>query len=196
MIIIGLTGRARSGKDTFCQLLKEADSRILVDRIAFADALKQDLARASGIPTSLASIDKERWRPVWQLWGTEIMRHYHGPDYWVKRAMAEIDKAEWPSHGYIAHVMVITDVRFNSEAKAIKDRGGHIIRIERPESWTKKIASIFRKEHRSETELKSIPVDAVVRQTDCDGLKREALRLAACIVNSPSEWLHAFQSGH
>lgn len=189
MILIGLTGRARSGKDTFCRLMREAFSgRAEIERISFADALKQQLANASGISVGQAEIDKERWRPVWQLWGTEIMRHYYGPNYWVDLALDTIIPNT-------ASIWVVTDVRFKSEADAIRARGGYIFRIERPESWTKKIASIFRKEHRSETELRSIPVDAVVRQTDYDGLKREAQRLAGCISCSESAWLQRFQDG-
>ena len=42
-MVIGLSGTARSGKDTFFRLLKKELGDLDCERVAFADALKNDL---------------------------------------------------------------------------------------------------------------------------------------------------------
>lgn len=94
-------------------------------------------------------------RKLLQLLGTECGRSIH-PNIWInslfsdyigKRDLEEVKGKEvfrllpdmYPN-------WIITDCRFPNEAKAVKDRGGLIIRINRPINhsliWTKKIDSL------------------------------------------------------
>jgi hypothetical protein len=176
MIIIGLTGRSRSGKDELWQQL----ARVLtvgpefsmfwrqVWRFAFADSLKREVASAFGIHPDDCDKDKESWRPLWQHWGM-MRRKHNGDDYWVNKVWEQMDELQ-----LTLKVVVITDVRFLNEAKAIKDRGGIIIRVIRPQRKTiwKTIVGLLQRgsDHISETEMDKIDADMVVLN---DGTKEE-----------------------
>lgn len=72
-------------------------------------------------------------REFLQKLGTNALRNGLHDNVWVNALMADYeglydidtDKTTWPN-------WIITDVRFPNEAKAIKDKGGVIIRINRP----------------------------------------------------------------
>ncbi len=72
-------------------------------------------------------------RLMLQLLGTECGRQIIHPNIWVNALFAdyEVNKSEWLSE--INSKWIITDVRFPNEAQAIKDKGGIVIRVERPE---------------------------------------------------------------
>jgi hypothetical protein len=62
-------------------------------------------------------------RKILQLLGTEAGREIIHPNIWVNSLFADYTTdSNW----------IITDVRFPNEAQAIKDRGGIVIRVERP----------------------------------------------------------------
>jgi hypothetical protein len=67
-------------------------------------------------------------RDFLQKLGTDAMRMGLHPNVWVNAIMADYvpdedgDLPNW----------IITDVRFPNEAQAIKDKGGIIIRVDRP----------------------------------------------------------------
>lgn len=60
-------------------------------------------------------------RMLMQMLGTEFGRDMVHPNLWVNALMNEYKKQKW----------LVTDVRFPNEAKAIKDRGGILIRLDR-----------------------------------------------------------------
>ena len=60
-------------------------------------------------------------RMLMQMIGTEFGRDMVHPNLWVNSLMNEYKRQKW----------LITDVRFFNEAKAIKDRGGILIRVNR-----------------------------------------------------------------
>jgi len=129
--LVGLVGYAQSGKDTFATALGYR-------RIAFADPLKR-LAVAcnpglADVETcKLASrVEEMGWEQVKRLYpdAREFLqdlgvgvRDILGADTWVRAAFAQYDPTQ---------ATVITDCRFPNELRAIKDRGGVIVRIERP----------------------------------------------------------------
>lgn len=127
--LIGLTGKAGSGKDTVGQYLhKWANAYTL----AFAYPIKAALA-AMGFPEPKDREAKEAviagfnfsWRELAQTLGTEWGRA-RDPDLWLKLAMQEVDHIQAVrSH----NLVVITDVRFENEAAAIRERGGQIWHI-------------------------------------------------------------------
>lgn len=148
MRLIGLSGAARSGKDTVGKYLVEKHN---FKRYAFADPLKRAAHEMFGIPLEdFHSDDKkevvnEFWgfspRQIAQLLGTEGGRELFREDLWTKRA-----ELAWLQHQeYITDIapetfgnieglsgMVVTDVRFPNEAEWIKDAGGIVIDIWRP----------------------------------------------------------------
>ena len=148
MQLIGLSGAARSGKDTVGKFLEEWH---YFKRYAFADPLKKCASEMFGLPLETfyegdREIINEFWgfspRQMLQLLGTEGGREVFGYDLWTKRAQMEWDthkEAITNSAKYVSgqHLqghngMVITDVRFENEAKFVKDQGGIILHIERP----------------------------------------------------------------
>lgn len=152
MIIIGLSGYAGSGKDLFAELASEI---VWSARVAFADALRREIAQAFGISPLELLRNKQRpnprLRPPWctdpafteilierrrdtytprevlQLWGTEY-RRAQDPEYWVKRAAEMVDACRFIGYP----VCLITDVRFPNEAAWVESAGGQVWRIERP----------------------------------------------------------------
>lgn len=79
-------------------------------------------------------------RDFLQKLGTDAMRMGLHPNVWVNALMADYQKELRieTDHPYSEHLTakypnwIITDVRFPNEAQAIKDKGGIIIRIDRP----------------------------------------------------------------
>lgn len=145
-MIIGLVGRARSGKDTASQLAIQAG----FEPIAFADSLRDVLYAANPIigyrrdwkrlglfvqPIRWAdAIDKfgyegakDRFleiRTLQQTLGTEGIRGFVDPDAWVNCVRRKIESSPHLDH-------VVTDVRFPDEAAFVKGRGGVLIKVER-----------------------------------------------------------------
>lgn len=131
--IIGLAGYAGSGKDALADMLVSLDG---FERRAFADPMKDFLVKLNplvwrngiGMNTLENIVKDEGWdkakkwpevRELLQRLGTEAGRAVLGEDIWVNALF------EKP----IIKPLVISDVRFENEARAIKSRGGIIIRI-------------------------------------------------------------------
>jgi hypothetical protein len=125
--IIGISGKKQAGKDELCKaLLKHAAVRGI--RIAFADAVKEEVAKACGVTTIFVNTNKERFRPILQWWGTDFRRYYAGDNYWVEKAFEKITNAALLGHKLI----IIPDVRFLSEAQPLTEGGAFMVRISRP----------------------------------------------------------------
>jgi hypothetical protein len=69
-------------------------------------------------------------RDFLQLLGTDAIRNGLHSNAWVNALMADYKPAKMDQ--YNPSNWIVTDVRFPNEAEAIKDRGGIIIRIDRP----------------------------------------------------------------
>jgi hypothetical protein len=126
-MIIGVSGYARSGKDTVGMILAEQHG---FERRAFADKLKQ-LALLIDPGVGSAFITSGGWekakeisyvREYLQTLGASA-RNVIGEDVWVRALFNDIDE----NKNY-----VITDVRFINEAQAIQHAGGLIVRVNRP----------------------------------------------------------------
>ena len=94
--IIGVTGFARSGKDTFYQESSKLLSRANCFRYAFADALKQEsddfLKKNVGISAFTEdSEDKELIRPFLVTYGTELRRKLN-PNCWISKVEEMIEQ--------------------------------------------------------------------------------------------------------
>ncbi len=136
MKLIGLSGFARSGKDTVGDYFTK-NFRFV--RYGFADPLKKSCAEMFGIPLDhfynpeFKEVVNEFWdispREMAQKMGTECGRQVFRDDIWIKRA--ELEYIQFRDN-FNAGGMVITDVRFANEAQWINDMGGTMIHIERP----------------------------------------------------------------
>lgn len=137
-LLIGLTGRARSGKSTAAEHLV---GTYLLEHYAFADPLRDGLMAIFNLdPTDFEGDRKEQslaWldrspRQLMQSLATEWARDTVHPDLWVMLAEQNLD--------YIINALgavlgfVISDVRFENEAALIRRRGGTVIHIFRPDA--------------------------------------------------------------
>jgi hypothetical protein len=98
-------------------------------------------------------------RKILQLLGTEAGREIIHPNIWVNSLFADYPKiVDIDDKGLdVYESWIITDVRFPNEAQAIKDRGGIVIRIERPGG-----ESHCGGAHASETALDDYDFDIVI----------------------------------
>lgn len=183
--IIGLSGPAGSGKDAAFGFIKDVLKDKDVQRDAFADRLKVSAARALGVTgdtdeclRDMNWLKKEGYigvfdeagnliggitgREYLQYYGTEAHRDVFGTDFWVEAVLDH--NAQHPYYGREPFdVLVITDVRFDNEAQAIRDCGGEVWRIERE-------TQINESAHASEAGL---PDDLIDRTIINDGTLEE-----------------------
>jgi hypothetical protein len=131
--LIGVHGKARSGKDTVARILGDEHGFV---RTAFADPLKAASAVLFGWPVDLAFSDEIKgyksplWndltgREIFQKFGTEAMRGTFGDDFWIKRWACDYSRLRKK------HSIVVSDVRTNIEADMIRGLGGLILHVER-----------------------------------------------------------------
>lgn len=144
--LIGISGKAESGKDLVAAFITAVYPRGYYRR-AFADALKVEAllawARQQDNPVLLAiaahgtleqklaaanllKSGNESFRTVLQNHGAT--QREADPYHWIDRLFA--DHRLHPRYGLLE--MVVPDVRYKNEASAIEDRGGLVLRLERP----------------------------------------------------------------
>lgn len=134
--LIGLAAKAQSGKTTVANMLI---SQYGYSHVSFAEPIRQFIADLTGITRD--DLEKAEikeavipWigrspRYMMQTLGTEWGRDTILADFWIKRAMRQVNDLSWarmPS--------VISDVRFDNEAKAIREAGGFVIHLVRPDA--------------------------------------------------------------
>ena len=112
-LLIGLSGKPRSGKDTMAAMLDTLWPGI--NRAAFGNAIKDEYDAIHGTNTRYDEQDKLKHRPGLQTLGNK--RRDEDPDYWIKKTLVH----PFP--------LMITDVRTLREAELIHERHGFLIRI-------------------------------------------------------------------
>lgn len=181
-MIIGISGKAQSGKDTVCKMIVYTiwyynySQRLqpfslehynntyekfgdVIDftcwyKTSFANKLKQCLSNILNVSISKFEDNEFKkseveWlgitvRELLQKFGTAI-RNEVSNDFWVKACLNNLEKDD----DYL-----ITDVRFKSEAKGIKDLEGIIVRVNREGAGAGN--------HISEIDLDDYPFDYVI----------------------------------
>jgi len=130
MTIIALTGYKQSGKSSVARTLQE---QFGFTRMAFADPVKWAVQMIYGLSyDQLYGHLKEEPDPrydltprfIMQHFGTEVCRHLH-PDTWVLNLKRRMDYLPGQSN------VVIDDLRFDNEAKAVREWGGKVWRVAR-----------------------------------------------------------------
>lgn len=157
-MIVGVLGKKRSGKDTTGDYLVSNKKFV---KYSFANPLKRGAMEIFGFTEDQVFGDsKDIIDPIWgvtprlvlQVMGTELFQYdiqKHIPEFqaigrkiWVKRFK------QWYENN--SHLdVVICDVRFQHEADAIMELGGHIWKVQRP-------SIVSADEHASEKEMDSI----------------------------------------
>lgn len=140
-MIIGFVGFIGSGKDTAADYLVNFHG---FRRDSFANTLKDAVAAVFGWDRTLLegrTAEARAWReqrdewwsdrlgkditPRWvlQYWGTEVCRQGFHDDIWIASLENKIRKTK--------DNIVISDVRFPNEIKAIHNAGGLVVRVKR-----------------------------------------------------------------
>ncbi|MFE9767048.1 hypothetical protein ACFYPC_21425 [Streptomyces sp. NPDC005808] len=165
---VGLIGKARSGKDSVANRLVQGRA---YTRVAFADPLKAMVMQTNplvqtspGVVVRLAAlINDVGWeyakdtypevRRLLQATGETV--RLHDEDFWLRLALKKVDAADsWNMP------VVITDVRYENEAFALRDRGFALIRVTRPGAGAGENA-----DHKSETALDYVNPDLTIGNT-------------------------------
>jgi hypothetical protein len=131
-MIIGIHGKAGSGKDTIGQMIIESDPESNWHRKAFADKIKVISAEILALDPKLVFSDSFKQveiprlqmtgRDFLQKFGTDMCRKHLSEDIWLNALLDEYS----PDKNW-----VITDVRFRNEANRIKELGGKLIKVTR-----------------------------------------------------------------
>lgn len=138
-MIIGLTGKAGSGKDLCSELIKKRLGNDSVESLAFAKPIK-DAAKILFNFTDEQLYDQikkeeidQRWgkspRQILQWLGTDVLREHIDQDFFIKCVKQKIENSD-------KNFIVVTDVRFPNEAEFIKSIGGKVVKIVRPDAIT------------------------------------------------------------
>lgn len=152
IIFFGLSGKAGAGKDTAARHL----GRQGFQSFAFADAIKDLLEIAFGFSRDqlygdLKEAPDPRFgrspRELMQYLGTEVFRGIW-PEIWIWHLKRGI-RNYWDNIGL--RPVVVTDVRFQDEAAALRGMGAVLIRIERDKDHRQEAGAA--NEHISETDL-------------------------------------------
>lgn len=128
--LIGVSGKKRSGKDTFFDKFNDIKNGYINKK--FANKIKEICYILTGVPLYYFYDGKhcdffiKDWgmtvRELQQKIGTEIFRDNLCDDVWIKSLFSGYsDDSKW----------IITDVRFPNEADEILRRGGILVRINR-----------------------------------------------------------------
>ncbi|GAA0687782.1 adenylate kinase [Dyella marensis] len=139
MKIIGITGVARSGKDTLAKMLiSEAGEAV---HMSFAAPIREFISGLLGIPLedlldgptkeqAIPELGGKSPRQLMQTLGTEWGREMIDPDLWIKVAQWRLEALK--ADMFPPKVVVFSDVRFDNEADMIRSLGGRVVWVSRP----------------------------------------------------------------
>ena len=201
-LLMGITGLAQSGKDTFAKILaeelyKQTDHLFIL--MAYAHELKLkvqkdfDLSYEKLWGNEKEIEDKRYKKPFGYHGGVRADRDKLPNIYWTPREIMQnygqfyrtIDYYFWVKHlfGIIKHNdyknVIITDIRHQNEAQSIVDSGGYIIKIIREDK-----AEIHNQQHISETAMSGYDkIDFIIKNNSTlDKLKLGAVGVVEQIV--------------
>ena len=133
-LIIGISGKMGSGKDTAAKIIKEYFKEKNFEIIHFADPLKMFCIDYLGVNHDDVYTENGKksfntfWnmtnREILQKIGTDCLRNHFDKNIWVKIIELKIKKSKNIN-------FLIPDVRFDNEAEMILNNGGVVLNIER-----------------------------------------------------------------
>ena len=120
MIIIALAGKKHTGKNTIAKLIATQVAGKTVE-LAFADSLKQEVAKACSVTVPYIEEHKDNFRKILQGWGTDFRRNLFNKNYWIDKFDAEL----WKQDADVVVVDVaIDDVRDDVVQPRLRARRG------------------------------------------------------------------------
>lgn len=172
MILIALTGPARSGKNTVAKCIASyarQTGKTSIER-GFTDIMKLSLAKSFSDSTSwvdafklYGSVKLDVWgdgtqtyeltgRQFLQRYGTEAHRDVFGKDFWADMLFPH----DWQDRFGNRQIVIISDLRFESEANRVRELGGKVWRVERPQ------LEMVKDEHVTEQPIDESFIDATL----------------------------------
>jgi hypothetical protein len=151
-MIIGVSGKKRTGKDTFYKIAKKLlEGKSKVKRYAFADAVKEYAIKYFNIPKEDIKLEENRY--ILQAIG-QMLREEVSKEYWINKVLKDVHASRVKNPGEIS---IITDVRYTNEAEAIlHSDNALLIRIEKDNVDTLDM-------HQSENDLDDFQFDVVIQ---------------------------------
>jgi hypothetical protein len=203
-LLIGITGLARSGKDTFAKMLaeelyKQTDHLFIL--MAYAHELKLKIQKDFDLSYEQLwgaekEIEDKRYKRPFEYHGgvragrdklpniywtsREIMQNYGqfyrtiDYNFWVKHLFNIIEQNDYKN-------VIITDIRYPNEAQPIVDRDGYIVRMIREDK-----TEIHNQYHSSEISMDSYDkIDFIIQNNGTlDELKFNVVDVAEQIADS------------
>lgn len=114
-LIIGLAGKAGSGKDTLYNILEQALAPTVVQRWSIGDIVRNELNELNGLTSNdvnlftLKGTQKEKWRPLMAAYGNACRQETNGR-YFINTLDWKLRFCQQPIYPIIS---VITDIRFD-----------------------------------------------------------------------------------
>jgi hypothetical protein len=170
--LIGITGLAGSGKDTLADGIAAIDVYV---KYSLADPIKAAINTMFGFGPVHWTDREWKEKPIpWlgetaqrsprflaQTLGTEWGRQIIHPEIWLRIAdqkFQRISQTGTMQGGRIMGMgMIVPDIRFDNEAKWIKDNGGLLLKVERPD-----LEEISENSHATEAGVSPALIDAVI----------------------------------
>jgi len=175
-MLIGVTGKAGSGKDTFAKYFIEQRDFF---RYSLADPIKRMVEAGFGLTPDVWDDREKKEQEIEWLgrsprylaqtlgteWGRELVHH----DLWL--LLAEQFSASYQR-------VIIPDVRFDNEAEWIKEHGGYVVSVEA------RGMAVDNHKHASESGVHPAYIDTTVKNTGTI----EQLHIAAEGLYSVLRW--------
>lgn len=134
-MIIGLTGKLHSGKDTVARLITQIYGQDKCECMAFADTIKE-IGSMFGFTKEQMydqTLKEKECNELFKITPRKFcisvgksFKNILGDDCWVKLLSKRLERST-------SDIKIITDIRFNYEAEYISAIGGCIFKIERDE---------------------------------------------------------------
>lgn len=123
-MIIGISGKKRSGKDTVADMLQMFLPKTI--KYHFATPLKREVAAVMNVSVEYIDQHKDNFRKILQGYGTDYRRMLFGDDFWIKKMQTALGVIS--ANGNVNNI-VIPDVRFKNEYEFVKANHGLMIRV-------------------------------------------------------------------
>lgn len=198
--MIGITGRRGSGKDTAYRIISDwaGENNLTSARRAFADPVKWSFARIwfpdATLEQAVEWCDKIKLnsvidagngvtvtgRQALQHYGFEAHRELFGENFWIDQIVPLKNwRDKFSDNGRLTDICVVTDVRYDNEAKRIRQAGGIIWNIQRD---TGSIDS-----HSSEAGINASLIDYTIINTDLSSFTAQVQNLTDLAVSRKEE---------
>jgi len=133
MIIIGLTGKKRTGKDTASLFFKKIfnSRKKSTALLSFAQPLKDAICKLFVLDPNQLETIKDQPLDEWDGRSPRDMLKHIGDSCRQFDSNSMIKNMRQRIIGCGSDIVIITDVRYDNEAQLVKELGGRVIKIDR-----------------------------------------------------------------